>query len=64
MDPRNRRKVSLEMLVESGDLGLPVLHPGGLATTRELAEFCHVRPGKQLLDVASGTGESACWLLR
>jgi ubiquinone/menaquinone biosynthesis C-methylase UbiE len=58
----NRDTVSLEALVESGDLGLPVLHPGGLQSTRELAELCQIRAGKQVLDVASGTGESACYL--
>ena len=55
-------QVSLEAIVESGDLGLPVLHPGGLESTRELAELCHAGPGKLLLDVASGSGESACYL--
>ena len=55
-------QVSLEAIVESGDLGLPVLHPGGLESTRELAELCRVGPGKLLLEVASGTGETACYL--
>jgi ubiquinone/menaquinone biosynthesis C-methylase UbiE len=55
---------SLETLVESGDLGLPSLHPGGLGLTQELAELCHAGPGKSLLDVASGTGESACYLAK
>ncbi len=59
---QNPQRASLEALVESGDLGLPTLHPGGLGLTRELAELCHVGPGKSLLDVASGTGESACYL--
>jgi SAM-dependent methyltransferase len=54
----------LEALVESGDLGLPVLHPGSLESTRELAELCHIIAGKQVLDVASGTGESACYLVQ
>ena len=58
----NHGRVSLETIVESGDLGLPVLHPGGLEGTRELAELCHVASGKLLLDVAFGTGESACYL--
>jgi SAM-dependent methyltransferase len=55
-------RASLESIVESGDLGLSILHPGGLKTTRELAELCQVSSAKQLLDVASGTGESACHL--
>lgn len=55
-------KPSLEHLVESEDLGLEILHPGGLEITRELAELCQVGPGTRLLDVASGTGESACYV--
>jgi SAM-dependent methyltransferase len=53
---------SLESLIESEDLGLEVLHPGGLEITRELAELCKVREATSLLDVAAGTGESACYL--
>jgi hypothetical protein len=34
---------SLENLIEAFDLGEEVLHPGGLNTTRELAELCDVR---------------------
>lgn len=59
---RQTGRASLEALVESGDLGLQILHPGGLELTRELAELCHAGPGKKLLDVACGTGESACYL--
>jgi len=55
-------RVSLEAIVESGELGLAVFHPGGLESTRELAELCHIHAGKLLLDVAAGTGESACYL--
>jgi arsenite methyltransferase len=53
---------SLENLIESVDLGVELFHPGGLEITRELAEFCHVGRGARVLDVASGTGESACFL--
>ncbi len=59
---QNPQRASLEALVESGELGLPTLHPGGLKLTRELAELCRAGPDKSLLDVASGTGESACYL--
>lgn len=55
---------SLEALVERGDLKVEVLHPGGLQMTRELAELCGVTEGSQVLDVASGTGESACFLAK
>jgi arsenite methyltransferase len=53
---------SLENLIEAEDIGLEVLHPGGLEITRELAEHCGIREGVRVLDVASGTGESACFL--
>lgn len=53
---------SLEGLVETGMLTLESLHPGGLELTRELAELCHVQKGAKVLDVASGTGETACFL--
>jgi ubiquinone/menaquinone biosynthesis C-methylase UbiE len=59
---QNSGRASLEALVESGDLGFQILHPGGLELTRELAELCHLGTGKRVLDVASGTGESACYL--
>ena len=56
-------KPSLENLLESGAIELESLHPGGLTTTQELAELCHVNEKTTLLDVASGTGESACFLV-
>ncbi len=57
------REFSLEKLIESEDVGLEILHPGGLEITRTLAELCHIGEGKLVLDVASGTGESACFLV-
>ena len=53
---------SLEALVESGLLQLESLHPGGLDTARELAEMCQIGRGTRVLDVAAGTGETACYL--
>ena len=53
---------SLESLVEREDLGVETLHPGGLDITGELAGLCAIRPGTAVLEVASGTGESACFL--
>ena len=55
---------SLESLVETGMLKLESLHPGGLGLTRELAELCQVRAGARVLDVGSGTGETACFLAK
>jgi ubiquinone/menaquinone biosynthesis C-methylase UbiE len=54
---------SLENLVETLDLGEEVLHPGGLDTTRELADLCHIGSTTRVLDVASGTGEPLCFLV-
>ena len=54
---------SLENVIETLDLGEEVLHPGGLKTTRELAELCHVGSTTRVLDVASGTGEPLCFLV-
>lgn len=62
--PHDQGQASLEQLVESEDLGLEVLHPGGLNLTRELARLCHIRAGTTVLDVASGSGETACYLAR
>jgi SAM-dependent methyltransferase len=53
---------SLEALVETGMLPLESLHPGGLATTAELARACGIQKGSAVLDVAAGTGETACFL--
>lgn len=53
---------SLEGLVEAGWLKLESLHPGGLATSRELVERCGIERNWAVLDVASGTGETACLL--
>jgi ubiquinone/menaquinone biosynthesis C-methylase UbiE len=55
---------SLEGLVETGLLPLESLHPGGLDTTKQLAERCGIRRGAAVLDVACGTGETACFLSR
>jgi len=55
-------KPSLENLVESGIIDVESLHPGGMVVTEELAELCCVNENTLLLDVASGTGESACFL--
>jgi ubiquinone/menaquinone biosynthesis C-methylase UbiE len=57
-----RSEPSLESLIETLDLGEEVLHPGGLATTRELAELCQINSTTRVLDVASGTGEPFCFL--
>jgi SAM-dependent methyltransferase len=60
--PRTSDKASLERLIETEDLGIEVLHPGGLDITGELAALCEIGPGTNVLDVASGSGESACFL--
>lgn len=55
---------SLENLIELDEFGLDVLHPGGLDTTSKLAAFCGIASGDHVLDVASGTGESALFLVQ
>jgi len=55
---------SLEQLLESGMLPADILHPGGLEITRELAELCKIGTNSRVLDVASGTGEAACFLAK
>ena len=57
-------KPSLENLAESGVFGVKSLHPGGMSTTKELAELCTVNKRTKLLDIASGTGESTCFLVK
>lgn len=58
----HRQRLSLETLVEQEDLGFDVLHPGGLELTRELAVLCKIQPDQTVLEVAAGSGESACYL--
>jgi arsenite methyltransferase len=55
-------RASLENLIEQVDVELDVLHPGGLDITRELAERCRIGHDTYVLDVAAGTGETACYL--
>jgi SAM-dependent methyltransferase len=55
-------QASLEQLIESEVLKVQSLHPGGLELTRELAHLCRIGNGVAVLDLASGTGESACFL--
>jgi len=61
---RIEKRLSLETLIESEDVGLEILHPGGLEITRELAKLCHIGKDTKVLDVASGTGESAFYLVQ
>jgi len=58
------KRRSLENLIESDYVGLEILHPGGLEITKELAELCHIGKDAKVLDVASGTGESAFYLVK
>jgi arsenite methyltransferase len=53
---------SLEALVETGILPGSVFHPGGLEVSRELAVLCGIGATSEVLDVACGTGETACFL--
>lgn len=53
-------QASLEGLIERYDIGFESLHPGGATLTLELAERCRVQRGSTVMDVASGTGATAC----
>jgi SAM-dependent methyltransferase len=57
------RRPSLESLIETEAIGVESFHPGGLESTRELAERCWIGKDTRVLDVASGTGETACFLV-
>ena len=61
--PNYNTHPSLENLIESENIGIESLHPGGLGTTKELADLCKVTENSRLLDVASGTGEGTCFLV-
>jgi ubiquinone/menaquinone biosynthesis C-methylase UbiE len=45
-------------------LALESLHPSGLETTRQLAKVYSIQRGDAVLDVASGTGETAFLLAK
>ncbi len=62
MPTSNPDKPSLENFLESEETGLEILHPGGLEMTHTMAEACHLSRDTRVLDVASGTGEAACYL--
>ncbi len=53
---------SLEGVAETGMLKVESLHPGGLELTEELARLCSIEEGTKVLDVACGTGETACFI--
>jgi SAM-dependent methyltransferase len=42
-------------------VGMTVIHPGGLAATRRLAECCHLDDHTTLVDIACGKGTSAVY---
>lgn len=62
MNSARKQRPSLESLIESEAIGTEILHPGGLEITAELARMCGIGKESSVLDVASGTGESACFL--
>jgi SAM-dependent methyltransferase len=62
MEKLGPEEASLESLIETELLKVQSLHPGGLELTEELAELCQVGRGTEVLELACGTGESACFL--
>lgn len=61
---KKNKRPSLENIIESEEVYLEILHPGGLEITRELAQLCHIGKVIKVLDLGSGTGESAFYLVR
>jgi SAM-dependent methyltransferase len=59
---KNTDSPSLEALVESGLVATESLHPGGLGMSLELASLCELGSDTHVLDVACGTGATACEL--
>ena len=44
-------------------VGMTVIHPGGFAATRKLAEACHLDSKMKVVDIACGKGTSgSIWL--
>ena len=62
MQGGSRNPASLEQLIENQDVGLEELHPGGLALSTEFARQCGIVEGARFLEIAPGTGETACLL--
>jgi len=45
-------------------VGMTVIHPGGFAATRRLAESCHIDSNTKVIDIACGKGTSAVFLAK
>lgn len=46
----------------SNTVGMTVLHPGGMAATRQMAVACQIGPQTRILDNACGSGSTAVYL--
>jgi len=46
------------------DLGIEMLHPGGVKRTDELVEMCKILKNQEVLDVGCGYGKTACYLVK
>ena len=58
------RDVGLTVNEYMADLGIDMLHPGGLTKTEELAEMCRISKNLYVLDVGCGYGKTACYLVK
>jgi len=43
-------------------VGMTVIHPGGMKATRSLAEACGIGPGKRVIDIGCGKGTGSVYL--
>jgi ubiquinone/menaquinone biosynthesis C-methylase UbiE len=45
-------------------IGLPILHPGGLKSTEEMANLCNINENTKVLDIACGKGTNDYYLTK
>lgn len=46
------------------NVGVDMLHPGGMRSTDELVGICRIKEGVKVLDVGCGYGKTACYLAK
>jgi cyclopropane fatty-acyl-phospholipid synthase-like methyltransferase len=46
------------------NIGVDMLHAGGMRRTDELVKMCKIKGGQTILDVGCGYGRTACYLAK